>query len=80
MLIPDKKQQPLLIRISGFTQAEDTRFGVLKQHWDESVSLLASHREKFNVLGYSFHIDKRDIELRKSIFWESLEYLKLLRN
>lgn len=79
-LIPDKKQQNIIIRISGFIGAESTRFGILKQHWDESISLLVNHREKFNVLGYSFHIDKRDVELRKSIFWESLTYLKLLRN
>ncbi|MBP9779188.1 hypothetical protein KBD33_01025 [Candidatus Gracilibacteria bacterium] len=74
------KKQKLLIRISGFKGAEGTRFGLLREHWESSVKFLDLHKEKFEVLGYSFHIDKRDIELRKSIFWESLTYFKLLRN
>jgi len=41
--------------------------------------MLELTRETLDILGYSFHIDKRDIDLRKAIFWESLEYRKLLR-
>ena len=79
-LIQDGNKQKILIRISWFKWAEWTRFWVLREHWKNSVEFLNSHKDKFDILGYSFHIDKRDIELRKSIFWESLTYYKSLRS
>lgn len=79
-LIESWKKQKILIRISGFKWAEWTRFWILREHWENSVAFLSIHKEKFEVLGYSFHIDKRDIALRKSIFWESFTYYKLLRS
>ncbi len=78
-LIKDGKKQKILIRISWFKWAEWTRFWILREHWENSVEFINSHKDKFDILGYSFHIDKRDIDLRKSIFWESLAYYKLLR-
>jgi len=74
----DKKQN-ILIRISGFTASPATRFWILREHWEESAFLLWENSQKFEILGYSFHIDRRDLETRKSVFWESLEYLKILR-
>ncbi|MDD2745660.1 MAG: alanine racemase [Candidatus Gracilibacteria bacterium] len=69
----------ILIRLSGFMSAEATRFGVLKEHWKTSIDMLANHRDVLEVLGYSFHIDKRDVGIRKSVFWEAFEYFKLLK-
>ena len=73
------KRQKVLIRISGFRASPATRFWILREHWEHSASILRENKTKFDILGYSFHIDRRDLETRKSIFWEWLEYLKILR-
>lgn len=78
-LVPTGKKQKILMRISGFTWARSTRFWILREHWEKSIHMLELTRETLDILGYSFHIDKRDVDLRKAIFWESLEYRKLLR-
>ena len=41
--------------------------------------MLEKYRDIFEVLGYAFHIDKRDLEIRKTVFWEAFEYFKLLK-
>jgi hypothetical protein len=43
------------------------------------LDILEENREKLEVVGYSFHIDTRDLEVRKAAFWESFEYIKLLK-
>ena len=78
-VISPHNKQKILIRISGFKWAESTRFWILKEHWEQSVDLLEKYKNYFDVLWYSFHIDKKDIELRKNIFWESITYYKLLK-
>ena len=75
-MIPEYKKQKILIRLSGFEAAKSTRFGVLREHWGSSLNILDTFRDRLHVLGYSFHIDVRDVEMRKSVFWESLEYYR----
>ncbi len=77
-MIPEYKKQKILIRLSGFEAAKSTRFGVLREHWESSLNILDTFRDRLHVLGYSFHIDVRDVEMRKSVFWESLEYYRWL--
>lgn len=74
------EKQKILVRISGFEASPATRFWVLREYWEKSVSIIQWSPHKFDILGYSFHIDRRDIETRKSVFWESLWYIKLLQS
>jgi diaminopimelate decarboxylase len=73
-----QKRISILLRISGFKKARSTRFGILREHWKSSIELLSANRDIFDVLGYSFHIDSRGIDIRQSVFWESIEYYSLL--
>lgn len=72
------KRTPVLIRLGGFQVARSTRFGVIREYWEKSIKILSESREYIEVLGYSFHIDTRWLQVRQSIFWESLEYYRLL--
>ncbi len=73
-----QKRQKILIRIWGFEMARSTRFGISREYWIQSIEMLSMNREYLEVLGYSFHIDTRGIKTRQDVFWESLDYYRLL--
>ncbi len=72
------KKQKILIRLGGFEIVRSTRFGITREHWEKSIEKLSEGREYLEVLGYSFHIDTRWLQVRQDVFWESLEYYRLL--
>lgn len=78
-LIPRGRKQKILLRLGGFDISPNTRFGILKPHWQETIDLLSDHREIFDIQGIAFHNDTRDINIRKMIFWEAFECFLLLK-
>ncbi|WP_225730087.1 MULTISPECIES: decarboxylase [unclassified Nocardia] len=56
-LAGDRAKVPVLLRVSGFPEAQVSRFGVPVAHLDRAFDLLSAHRRRINFLGFAFHID-----------------------
>ena len=67
----------ILLRISGFDVYPHSRFGIHKEHWKTALHLI-QQQKNLSVIGYSFHIDSRGVEERQKVFWESIDFLKML--
>lgn len=72
----DKKVK-ILVRLSEFDAEKDSRFGIPKMHWQQTANILEKDT-KFTVLGIHFHVGSLDLDSRKKIFWESIEFYKML--
>ena len=68
----------VIIRLWTFTSAKDTRFWIAKWLWPLSINILSENRDFFDLEWYHFHIDIPDVVTRIEVFWESLEYFKMM--
>ncbi|MEV6559935.1 decarboxylase [Nocardia sp. NPDC051756] len=59
-LAGDRTEVPVLLRISGFDEAQVSRFGVPLGHVVRAFELLAAHRDRITFLGFAFHLDSGD--------------------
>ncbi|WP_328394919.1 decarboxylase [Nocardia sp. NBC_00416] len=51
---------PVLIRVSGFTGSQVSRFGIPVHRIDRALNFLAGHRDRLVFRGLAFHLDTGD--------------------
>lgn len=59
----------ILVRLAEFFEGNDSRFGIPKILWEDTINIL-KHANNFEILGTHFHIGSLDLINRKKIFWE----------
>lgn len=72
-----EKKIKILLRLSEFEAENDSRFGIPKIQWEQSVQIL-QNTHIFDVCGIHFHVASLDLENRKRIFWEAVSAYKML--
>ncbi|GAA5092153.1 decarboxylase [Nocardia iowensis] len=60
-LAGDRAKVPVLLRVSGFDEAQVSRFGVPLAHIQRAFDVLSAHRSRIAFLGFAFHLDSGDI-------------------
>lgn len=74
----NQKKTKILVRLGAFKNASDTRFGIAKWLWKQAIDIIQNHKNSLEVLGFHFHIDIPDVPTRIAIFWEAIEFYKML--
>lgn len=75
--IENHEKIKVLIRLSGFEVELNSRFGIRKSLWNNAIEIIQKS-ENLKVLGIHFQIGSLDLENRKKIFWESVDFFKKL--